>query len=196
MVRRETKAQGLSPLQVKVWLCDCLWRDREYSRERQSQLLGWALSQALSTLQLLSSAALPMLEYASSLIPNAPRTQHKAKAGSSAQLCLCLCLSLRLLSSRAASNVSDKRPSANPPREISALTSPMLCRALFCSADSPSSVAVLPKGSLRSQEVKQHRPVWGASLRPSPPHSFTCDGGQPSQVEETGSAVLLHTAHL
>lgn len=88
------------------------------------------------------------------------RTHHKhsikTKAGSSAQLCLCLSLSLQLLSSRVASNVSDKRPSANPPREISALTSLMLCSALFCSADSPRSVAVLPKGSLRSQEVQQH----------------------------------------
>lgn len=84
----------------------------------------------------------------------------KTKAGNSAQLqlCLSLCLSLCLqrLSSRVASNVSDKRPSANPPREISALTSPMLCYAQFCSAEPPSSVALLPKRSLRSQGVKHH----------------------------------------
>lgn len=133
-----------------------------------------------------------MLEYGSNLTPNAARLR-------SAQLRLCLCLSLCLqrLSSRVASNVSDKRPSANPPREISALTSPMLCRAQFCSAEPASSVALLPKRSLRLQGVKRHHPVQGASRSPGTPHSYMCHGHYTPQVGEAvsrvGIAVLLYT---
>uniref|UniRef100_A0A3P9CPF9 L1 transposable element RRM domain-containing protein n=1 Tax=Maylandia zebra TaxID=106582 RepID=A0A3P9CPF9_9CICH len=57
----------------------------------------------------------------------------KAETSAPRQLSLCLFHCLRRLSSRVTSNVSDKRPSANPPREISALTSPVLCCAEFYS---------------------------------------------------------------
>lgn len=111
-----------------------------------------------------------MLEDGSSVTRKAPRTQNKNKSGelsTAPTLPLPLSLCLQRLSSRVASNVSDKRPSANPPREISALTSPMLCHAQFYSAEPPSSVALLPKRSLRSRGVKHST---------STPHCYTCHG--------------------
>lgn len=133
----------------------------ETERIAEKDRVSFCVELSVKTSPLLSCSPQPLFQCWNT--PAASfRTHHEHSIktqASSAQLCLCLSLLLQLLSSRAASNVSDKRPSANPPREISALTSPMLCCALFCSADSPCSVAVLPKGSLRLQEVEQHHPV-------------------------------------
>lgn len=84
------------------------------------------------------------------LMPRKGNMETKARGTAQIQLCLCLCL--WRIWSRVASNVSDKRPSANPPERLALWHH--CCCAQLCCAEPPSSVAQLPKTSFRSQGVK------------------------------------------
>lgn len=130
MVRQEAKAQGPSSTPNSEE-APVMW---EPKKKEERRLLCWAISPALSSSQPHSSATLPMLEHRSSLTDTESPTKQnmKTKAGSSAQPLLCVSLWLRRLSSRAASNFSDKRPSANPPERLTLWHH--WCRAVHSSA--------------------------------------------------------------
>lgn len=141
MLRQEAKAQGLSPTLNSEWMVPIVCKSQG---KEQTKIVCWALSPTLSSATLLGCSSHPGMWLQTHKKP----CEHymEIKAGSSAQHQLCLWL--QWLSSRVTSNVSDKRPSANPPERLALWHH--WC-AQFCSVEPPSAVALLPKTRLRSQ---------------------------------------------